>query len=89
MSQIASTGLEVALCLAGHPFVLPAPRVVGVELRDRLSPWVQAKDVVLELLRRRGVRGGVGCVFEFFGEGVSTLNVTQRGTNRTRCSQCC
>jgi aconitate hydratase len=51
-----------------------------VELRGRLGPWVQAKDIVLELLRRRGVRGGVGCVFEFFGEGVPTLNVTQRGT---------
>src|SRR5881275_118682 len=80
MFAVGTGGLEVALCLAGHPFILPASRVVGVELRGRLSPWVQAKDVVLELLRRRGVRGGVGCVFEFFGEGVQTLNVTQRGT---------
>src|SRR2546421_5841796 len=80
MFAVGAGGLEVPLCLAGHPFILPAPRVVGVELRGRLSAWVQAKDVVLELLRRRGVRGGVGCVFEFFGEGVPTLNVTQRGT---------
>jgi aconitate hydratase len=54
--------------------------VVGVELRGRLKPWVQGKDIVLELLRRRGVRGGVGRVFEFYGDGVATLNVTQRGT---------
>ena len=80
MFAVGAGGLEVALCLAGQPFSLSASRVVGVELRGRLSPWVQAKDVVLELLRRRGVRGGVGCVFEFFGEGVPTLNVTQRGT---------
>ncbi|HEX6552029.1 MAG TPA: aconitate hydratase, partial [Ktedonobacteraceae bacterium] len=80
MFAVGAGGLEVALCLAGQPFSVPAPRVVGVELRGRLSPWVQGKDVVLELLRRRGVRGGIGCVFEFFGEGVPTLNVTQRGT---------
>jgi aconitate hydratase len=80
MLAIGAGGLEVALCLAGQPFSTPAPRGVGVELRGRLRPWVQAKDVVLELLRRRGVRGGVGRVFEFFGEGVPTLNVTQRGT---------
>ena len=80
MFAVGAGGLEVALCLAGQPFSLPVPHVVGVELRGRLSPWVQAKDVVLELLRRRAVRGGVGRVFEFFGEGVATLNVTQRGT---------
>jgi aconitate hydratase len=80
MFAVGAGGLDVALCLAGQPFSLSPPREVGVDLRGRLSPWVQAKDVVLELLRRRGVRGGVGCAFEFFGEGVSTLNVTQRGT---------
>lgn len=80
MFAVGAGGLEVALCLAGQPFSLSLPRVVGVELRGKLSPWVQAKDVVLELLRRRGVRGGVGCVFEFYGDGVPALNVTQRGT---------
>ena len=54
--------------------------VVGVELRGRLEPWVQSKDVVLELLRRRGVRGGRGCIFEFHGDGVETLSATDRGT---------
>ena len=54
--------------------------VVGVELRGRLAPWVQSKDVVLELLRRRGVRGGRGRIFEFHGDGVATLTATDRGT---------
>jgi aconitate hydratase len=80
MLAIGAGGLEVALCLAGEPYGVPTPRVVGVELRGRLRPWVQGKDVVLELLRRRGVRGGVGRIFEFRGEGVASLNVTQRGT---------
>ena len=66
--------------MAGRPYVVERPRVVGVELRGRLRPWVQSKDVVLELLRRRGVRGGLGCVLEFFGEGVATLSATDRGT---------
>src|SRR5213080_2619194 len=80
MLAIGAGGLEVALCLAGQPFSIPTPRVVGVELRGRLGPWVQAKDVVLELLRRRDVRGGRGCIFEFFGDGVSSLTATDRGT---------
>ena len=64
----------------GGPYVVERPRVVGVELRGRLEPWVQSKDVVLELLRRRGVRGGRGCIFEFHGDGVATLSATDRGT---------
>jgi aconitate hydratase len=80
MLAIGVGGLEVAVAMAGHNFELPRPRVVGVELRGRLVPPVQAKDVVLELLRRRGVRGGVGCIFEFHGEGVQTLSVTERAT---------
>lgn len=51
-----------------------------MRLEGRLPPWVQAKDVNLELLRRRGVRGGRGCVFEFSGPGVASLNVTERAT---------
>jgi aconitate hydratase len=53
---------------------------VGVELRGKLPSWVQSKDIILELLRRYGVRGGLGRVFEFAGEGVATLSVTDRGT---------
>lgn len=76
MIAIGAGGLEVACVLAGYPFALQVPRVVGVRLEGQLSPWVQAKDVILELLRRRGVRGGRGCLFEFHGPGVATLDVT-------------
>jgi len=80
MIAIGAGGLEVACVLAGYPLALQVPRVVGVRLEGQLSPWVQAKDVILELLRRRGVRGGRGCVFEFHGPGVATLDVTERAT---------
>jgi aconitate hydratase len=80
MLAIGAGGLDVACVLAGYPFSLQMPRVVGVRLEGALRPWVQAKDVVLELLRRRGVRGGRGCTFEFHGPGVATLDVAERAT---------
>jgi aconitate hydratase len=81
MIAIGAGGLDVAVCMAGHPFELPCPKIVGVHLENELArPWIQAKEVILELLRRRGVRGGRGCVFEFHGPGVSTLSYTERGT---------
>jgi aconitate hydratase len=80
MLAIGAGGLDVAACIAGQPFEFEAPLVVGVELSGRLSPWVQAKDVILELLRRRGVRRGLGRIFEFYGPGVDTLDVFQRMT---------
>jgi predicted aconitate hydratase len=80
MLAIGAGGLDVAVAMAGHGFALACPTVVGVELRGKLGPWVQAKDVILELLRRRGVRGGLGRVFEFTGPGVETLTATERGT---------
>jgi predicted aconitate hydratase len=81
MIAIGAGGLDVAVCMAGHPFELPCPKLVGVFLENELArPWVQAKDVILELLRRRGVRGGRGCIFEFTGPGVRTLSYTERGT---------
>jgi len=73
-------GLDVALAMAGLPFSIPAPKVVKVELRGRLKAWVSAKDIILEMLRRLGVKGGVGKIFEFAGEGVATLTVPERGT---------
>lgn len=80
MLAVGVGGLEVAVAMAGHPFELMRPVVSGVELRGRLRPRVQAKDIVLELLRRHGVRGGVGRVFEFHGDGVATLSVPERAT---------
>src|ERR671923_1148413 len=81
MIAIGAGGLDVAVCMAGHPFELPCPKIVGVFLENELRrPWIQAKDVILELLRRRGVRGGRGAIFEFTGPGVTTLSYTERGT---------
>ena len=81
MIAIGAGGLDVAVCMAGHPFELPCPKIVGVHLENELArPWIQAKDIILELLRRRGVRGGRGCIFEFHGPGVATLSYTERGT---------
>jgi aconitate hydratase len=81
MIAIGAGGLDVAVCMAGHPFELPCPKIVGVFLENELQrPWIQAKDVILELLRRRGVRGGRGAIFEFTGPGVAGLTYTERGT---------
>ena len=80
MFAVGAGGLDVAAALAGRGFWLRCPSVVGIELRGRLPEWVEAKDVVLELLRRYGVRGGYGKAFEFTGEGVETLSVMERGT---------
>jgi aconitate hydratase len=80
MFAVGAGGLDVAVAMAGYGFPLECPKVVGVELRGKLPGWVQSKDIILELLRRYGVRGGLGRVFEFVGEGVSALSVTDRGT---------
>jgi aconitate hydratase len=77
---IGAGGLDVALVMAGQPFQTPAPKVVGVELTGALSDWVTPKDVILELLKRRGVRGGLGRIFEFYGPGVVNIDVTGRTT---------
>jgi aconitate hydratase len=77
---IGAGGLEVALAMAGHPFEMPAPIVVGVHLEGELPPWVASKDLILELLRRLTVRGGLNRVFEFTGPGVAALPVTRRAT---------
>jgi aconitate hydratase len=80
MLAVGAGATEVAVAMAGRPYVFERPRVAGVELRGRLRPWVQSKDVVLELLRRRDVRGGRGLIFEFFGDGVAGLTAMDRGT---------
>src|SRR3954471_4902936 len=81
MIAIGAGGLDVAVCMAGHAFELPCPKIIGVFLENELQrPWIQAKDVILELLRRRGVRGGRGAIFEFTGPGVASLSYSERGT---------
>ena len=72
--------LSVALAMAGEPYYIPMPKVVRVFLTGALTGWASAKDVILELLRRRTVKGGVGRVFEYAGPGVATLSVPERAT---------
>jgi len=79
MLAMGAGGLDVAMAMAGEPFHLNMPEVVGIRLTGQLQPWVSAKDVILELLRRLSVKGGVGKVMEYFGPGVGTLSVTDRG----------
>ncbi|TKY92378.1 MAG: aconitate hydratase, partial [Candidatus Methanomarinus sp.] len=80
MLAIGVGGLDVAVVMGGGPYYIKMPYVVGVELTGSLKPWVSAKDVILEMLRRLTVKGGVGKVFEYYGEGVSTLMVPERAT---------
>jgi aconitate hydratase len=78
MLAIGAGGLDVALAMAGHPFRLPCPRVWGLKLTGQLRPWVSAKDVILEMLRRHTVKGGVGRIIEYYGPGLETLSATDR-----------
>jgi len=80
MFAVGVGGLDVALAMAGEPFHLRVPKVVQVRLSGRLSPSVSAKDVILEILRRHTVKGGVGKVLEYSGPGVKTLTVPERAT---------
>lgn len=80
MVAMGAGGLDVALALAGQPFYLRVPEVVGVLLTGQLPAWVSAQDVMLHLLRNLSVSGGVGKALEYFGPGVATLSVPQRAT---------
>lgn len=80
MLAIGAGGLDVAVAMAGGAFYLNMPKVLRVELTGRLQPWVAAKDVILELLRRLTVKGGVGKILEYTGPGVATLSVPERAT---------
>ena len=78
MIAIGAGGLDVAVAMGGGAFYMTAPKVVLVKLTGKLSDWVSAKDVILELLKRLTVKGGVGKIFEYGGEGVKTLTVPER-----------
>jgi len=73
-------GLDVALAMAGKPFTITMPKIIGVELKGKLNNFVSAKDVILHVLSIFGVKGNVGCVIEYFGEGVKNLSVPERAT---------
>lgn len=80
MIAIGAGGLDVAVAMGGGAYYITYPKIVNVELVGKLSPWVAAKDVILELLRRISVKGGVGKIIEYTGEGVKTLSVPERAT---------
>ena len=77
---IGAGGLDVAIAMAGSPYYLRMPRVVGVELHGRLQPGVTAKDIIFEILRRLTAKGGVGRILEYYGPGVAHLDVPERST---------
>ena len=80
MIAIGAGGMDVAVAMGGGTYYITCPRVVKVNLTGKLSPWVAAKDVILEVLKRLSVKGGVGKVIEYTGEGVKTLSVPERAT---------
>jgi aconitate hydratase len=80
MLAMGAGGLDVAVAMAGQPFHMAMPKVVGVHLKGQLQPWVTAKDIILEVLRRLTVKGGVGKILEYWGEGVESLSVPERAT---------
>ncbi|MBN1799577.1 MAG: aconitate hydratase [Spirochaetales bacterium] len=80
MLAVGAGGLDVAAALAGEPFSLNMPQVVGVKLTGSLKPMCAAKDVILTILQQETVKGGVGKVYEYFGPGVATLSVPERAT---------
>lgn len=80
MLAIGVGGMDIAVALAGFPYVMKMPKVVKVNLKGRLRPGTAAKDIILEMLRRTTVKGGVGKVYEYVGEGVETLSIPERLT---------
>lgn len=80
MIAIGAGGMDVAVAMGGGTYYITCPKIVKVELTGKLSPWVAAKDVILEVLKRLTVKGGVGKVIEYCGEGVKTLSVPERAT---------
>ncbi len=88
MIAIGAGGLDVALAIAGEPFTLICPEVIKINLTGKLSPWVSAKDVVLKVLEIFTTNGNVDCVFEYGGEGVTTLSVPERATIANMGAEC-
>jgi predicted aconitate hydratase len=78
MLSFGAGGLEVATAMAGEPMYVRMPKVMGVELTGRLPDWVSAKDVILEMLKRHGVDGGLGKIIEYFGPGLESLSAMDR-----------
>ena len=80
MLAMGAGGLDVAVAMGGGTYYITMPKMVRINLTGKLSPWVSAKDIILEVLRRMSVKGGVGKIIEYGGEGVRTLSVPERAT---------
>src|SRR5680860_67783 len=78
MLAIGTGGLDVATAIAGQPYFVKMPKVLGVHLIGKLPDWVSAKDVILEMLRRHDVKGGLGKIIEYYGEGLEHLSAMDR-----------
>ncbi len=88
MVGIGAGGLDVAVAMAGGPFHMICPKVVGIHLTGKLQPWVSAKDVILKVLELFGTKGNVGWVFEYMGEGAKALTVPERATITNMGAEC-
>lgn len=80
MIAIGAGGLDVAVAMGGGAFYMPCPKILGIKLTGKLQPWVTAKDIILEVLRRISVKGGVGKILEYHGPGIDCLDTPERGT---------
>lgn len=80
MLAMGAGGLDVAVAMGGGTYYIPMPKMTRINLKGYLKPWVSAKDVILEVLRIMSVKGGVGKIIEYGGEGVKTLSVPERAT---------
>jgi len=78
MLAIGAGGLEVAMAMAGYPLFVKMPKIFGIKLSGELPDWVSAKDIILEVLRRHDVKGGVGCVLEYYGPALKNLTAMDR-----------
>lgn len=88
MAAIGAGGIDVAVAMGGGAFYLAAPRVINIRLTGRLGQWVTAKDVILKALEIFGTRGNTGCVFEYTGPGVATLDVPERAAIANMGAEC-
>ncbi len=78
MLAIGAGGIDVTMAMTGEPYYVKMPRIMGVELTGKLPDWVSAKDVILEMLHRHGVKGGVGRIIEYYGPGIKELSAMDR-----------
>ena len=80
MLAMGAGGLDVAVAMGGGTYYIPMPKMTRINLHGYLKPWVSAKDIILEVLRIMSVKGGVGKIIEYGGDGVKTLSVPERAT---------